>query len=125
MIGRFFRSINPVMWYLDYARERDLRLERQREFERMERSDEREMFRQTMQNMSTMVERAFESNKAQNEAFNTFLDAFKTTDRPKVREYDEDEEVKRYMERRGGTPPELAGLDKLEQFERLIDKLNS
>ncbi len=111
-------TLNPFKAYFNYIKARDLRIERQQELDRMERQD-------MLQTMSTMAERAFESSRMQSEVLKTFLDGFNTTDRPRMREYDEEAESQRYRARRQvDTPTELLGLDKLEQFERLLDRLD-
>jgi hypothetical protein len=133
--SNLLRVLNPLRPYLDYRQRRDLHLDRQRELERMERADERELFRQTIESMSRMVEKAFDVNKVQQEAFARWMASFDTTEAPKVREYDEDEDNKRYMERKGGQtprkhaeptlPPELSGLSQIQQFELLLDRMGS
>lgn len=126
--------LNPFAAWLDYKRDRDAALDRQREFERLDRAEERELFRQSISSMTLMVEKAFESSKSQNDAFKAWVDSFKTDSTPQIREWDEDADTERYLKKRGVTlksdkkvqpdlPPELAGLSKLDQFEMLLDSM--
>jgi hypothetical protein len=122
---RWLRWLNPLAGLIAYLDARRIATERRLEWERLERAEQAELFRQTITSMTGMVEKAFEANRAQNAAFEAFLAGFKTPERPKIREYDEAEQVKRFVERRGGgTPPALAGLSQLEQMEALLAKLD-
>lgn len=120
---RMLRYLNPFALWLDYKRQRDAELDRQRAQERMERAEERELFRQTIASMSVMVEKAFEANRANSEVFNTFLEGFKTDSAPQVREFDEDAELRRYFDKQNDTPEELKGLSQIDQFKALMDKM--
>lgn len=122
---RWLRWMNPIVWYLDYRQRRDLAEDRKRSEERLERMEERELYRQTLLTMASMVEKAFQSSQSQAEVFKTWMDGFQTASSPQLREYDEQEEIKRFIEKRGGTPPELAGLGQLEKFEALLNKMET
>ena len=114
-------SWNPIRDWLDLRRSQAIEEARQRELERLERQEDREILRDAILSMARVVE-------GQSQVFKSFLDSFHVTEPPRVREYDEDIDVKRYRERRvskGDLPPELAGLGKLDQFEMLLDKLNA
>ena len=112
--------------WLDYRERRAAAAQRVRDVERMERSEERQAFLTALQAMASMTEKAFETNKAQNEMFKSFLDGFKVTEMPKLRGFDEEADTQRYLEAHGyGLPPELQGLDKLEQFQAILDKLDT
>ena len=132
LVCKVFRSLNPFAHYADYRRARDLAQARQRELERMERADERELFRQTIQAMTTMVEKAFDVNKVQQEAFAKWMASFDSTEKPRVREWDEDVDNRRYVDRKDPArrdqhtlPDELSGLNQIEQFELLLNKMGS
>lgn len=135
MLSRILRAINPFAAWLDYRRQRDLQLDRQRELDRIDKAEEREMFRQAVVSMSSMVEKAFDANRVQNETFARWLASFDSPTPPRVREYDEDVDNQRYIERHGQQaprarvqptlPPELHGLSQLEQFEVLLDRMGS
>ncbi len=117
---------NPFRLWLEYRERQAIAAQHVRDVERMERSEERQAFLAANQAMASVIERAFESNKAQSEMFKSFLDGFKVTEMPKLRGFDEEADTQRYLEAHGyGLPPELEGLDKLEQFQAILDKLDT
>jgi hypothetical protein len=111
-------SLNPIRDWLDFKKQQVLEAERQRELERLERREDREILRDAILSMARVVD-------GQSQVFKSFLDSFHVTEPPRVREYDEEADVQRYKARRGALPRELEGLGQLDQFEMLIDKLNA
>lgn len=94
--------------------------------ERAERRAEREAYLAAIQSMVQMTSEAFNAQAAQSEAFRSFLDGFKITEPPQVRRFDEEADLQRYLDSRGlGLPEELQGLNRMEQYQALVDKLNS
>ena len=126
MTWTWLRSLNPFLLFLDYRRSRDAQDDRRRELDRLDRMEDRETFRHTVLTMAGMVEKAFDATRAQSEVFKEFLDSYRIAEPPRLREYDEEEEVQRYLDKKGGgIPPELAGLSKLDQFDALLNRLDS
>lgn len=101
----------------------------------MERAEQAELLRATITAMSQMVGKAFDVVKAQGDVQAKWLASFEVGTAPEIREWDEDADTRRYMDRKGGQAPrkpaaqtlpdELVGLDRLQQFEALLDRMGS
>lgn len=127
--------LNPFRPFIEARERRELAVERQRELDRLERAEDRELLRQTIESMSRMVGDAMEAVKVQGDAHARWIASFDTPTAPQIREWDEDADTSRYMERRGGQQPrppvqqtipdELIGLDRIKQFELLLDRMGS
>lgn len=90
-------TLNPLRAYFDYrVRCRELSA-RVHAVERAERRDERTAFLEAVKAMTAVSERAFDANRAQSEAFKGFIDSFKVTEVPTVREFDIDAYDDRYL----------------------------
>lgn len=101
------------------------RAERERQ-EREDRRAEREAFLTAIQSMVAMTGEAFKAQSSQAEAFKTFLEGFRITEPPVVRQFDEEADMMRYLDARGlGLPDELKDLSKMEQYQALVERLNS
>lgn len=128
-------NLNPLASYIAYRRARDIEADRRQEADRLERAEEREIQRQMILSMQAMVEKAFDASKVQSDVMAKWIGSFDTATAPQVREWDEDEDTRKYMERRGNQQPrpavkqtlptELVGLDRLQQFEALLDRMGS
>lgn len=125
---RWLRYLNPLTPLLDFWERQALRVERREELARLDRQEERELQRQSLLTLGAMIEKAFDANRSQNDALRTFLDSFRVTDQPVLREWDDAEAETRYANRMreayaegSGLPAELAGLDRIGQFEALLD----
>ena len=128
-------NLNPLASYIAYRRQRDLDEDRRQEADRLERAEEREIQRQMILSMQAMVEKAFDASKVQSDVMAKWIGSFDTGAAPVIRKWDEDEDTRKYMERRGNQQPrpavkptlpiELAGLDRLQQFEALLDRMGS
>lgn len=128
-------SLNPLRVWIDYRRQRDLAEDRRREADRLDRAEERELLRQTISSLHSTMEHAFEVSKVQADAMSKWVTSFDSGGAPEVREWDEDADTQKYLERHGGQAPrpevkstlpaELVGLSKIEQFELLLNKMGS
>lgn len=100
---------------------------RKREAEEAERKANREATQRMFELVSMMISKSFEAQTAQNEAFKSFLDGYKVTEAPVLREYDEEAELQRYMKRKQdqGMPAALANMTPFEASEALIKRLNA
>lgn len=117
------------MWWRARAEEAAARRaeieERVAALDREERRQERELFRASIESMTAMCRAAFAAQEAQQAAFAKFLASFDIGAAPQVRVWDEDEDAVRYADRLGkALPAELAGLDRVEQFKMLVDKMD-
>ena len=105
--------------------ERDLAI---RASEREERRQEREVFLAAIQSMTATTAKAFEAQQAQAALFQKFLDSFNVTEPPRIREWDEEADFQRFLDKqvaRGktGGVPELAGLDQFEAFSAVLNRM--
>src|SRR5687767_8505676 len=90
---------------------------------RAERADERAAFLATVQSMAVVTERAFDANRAQHEAFKSFLDGFKTTTSPTARPYDEEAEMERYAAERAARGASTTA-DRIMSFEKMLAEMD-
>lgn len=119
-------TLNPFRAWSEYRIRQAEIAERIAAAERLERRQEREAFLAAVTAMTSLSEKAFEANRAQNETFRTFIDGFKVTEAPTYRGYDESEADKKWLTDHGyGVPKELEGLSQMEQFQALLDRLDS
>lgn len=89
----------------------------------VERREERETFLAAIQGMTAVSTEASKANQAQATALKSFLDSFAVTSPPQRREWDEEADDKRYIEKH--LPAELKGLNQIEQFQMLLDRIDN
>lgn len=125
----FDSLLHPFRTYAAYRsreRERDLAI---REAEREERRQERQVFATAIEGMTTMTASAFAAQREQAALLQKFLDSFAITESPRLREWDEEADYNRYVEKQAAKGyvaaaiPELAGLDKYEAFKAVLDRM--
>ena len=116
---------NPFTFWIDAKRqllEAELRVKAS---EIAERQQDRQLYMTTMQQMVAMATAQSEANRAQSEAFKSFLDGFKITEAPVSRQFDETADQAKWLADHGyQVPEELKNADKLSQFQFLLDELD-
>lgn len=115
-------KLNPFRSYFEYKIRLLEAQDRSKAVERMERQEEKAAFITALDAITRVSVEAAKASQEQAKALSTFLNSFQTVDAPRVREWDEDQADKRYIE--SHLPAEMQGLDKYGQFSLLIDKLN-
>lgn len=121
-LSKFFHWLNFLGRYYDYRCRLQEIKERTEAAARLERQEERAAFLIALQSMAAVSTEAAKASQAQAAALSTFLDSFKVTTAPTARGWDEAEDNRRYVETH--LPPEMKGLDKVEQFQMLMDRLD-
>lgn len=90
--------------------------------------EEREKDREVIREGIATLKSAFDAQAEQAKVLQKYLSMFDSPAQPIVREWDEEESIKRYLESRAesnGVPVELAGLSQLEAFDKLLERLDS
>jgi hypothetical protein len=118
----FLVGLNPFRRYFEYKIRLLEAQERIEAAARAEKAEERAAFLAAITSISQVSIEAARTSQAQAKALSTFLDSFKVTEAPQLREWDPEANDKRYLEKH--YPEALKGLDKFDQFSLLIDKLN-
>jgi hypothetical protein len=84
------------------------------------KGEQRNLDRDLQREALGVLREVFASQRAQNEAFKTFLDGFKVTEPPILREYDEDAELTRLLAAR-----KAAEMPSPDDFRALLAHLDS
>lgn len=120
-LTNILNRLNPFKNYYEYRIRVLETQERLQHIERAERQEEKAAFLAALQSITTVAVESSKASQAQANALSTFLDSFKAIDTPKVREWDEDEANRRYVEKH--MPAEMQGLDNVDRFQLLLDKV--
>lgn len=91
--------------------------ERREELDRLERRDQLDLLRSVVMEMSASIQ-------SQNKVMAGFLEGFKSSGTPQMREYDESEEIERYLDRRA-TPSTSSPEKQLHMLETLLSKIDT
>lgn len=92
---------------------------------------DREGFLKAMQAMTDVTLEAIRASREQSGVLQRFLDGFSVIDPPKVREWDDEADLERYVQRQAAKGkvipgvPELAGLGEFESFKAILDRIDS
>ena len=114
--------INPFSKYFEYKL-RILEIQQRLEHaERAERQEERQAFLTAIQATAMVSVEASKASQNQALALNTFLNSFNVTSQPTLREWDEEADNARYIEKH--VPKGVITNDKLESFENLLQKMD-
>lgn len=86
---------------------------------------EREADRQLVREGIDALKSAFDAQAKVADVFKTYLDSFSIPSAPLVREWDEVEDTKNYLERTGrALPDELKGLNQFDQFSAILARMD-
>lgn len=89
-----------------------------------ERQAERDALLAAMTAVQTVAEKALTTATQLASTSQSFLDSFRITEAPQVRQFDEQKDYERYLKDHGyATPKELDGLNQMDQFKVLLDRL--
>lgn len=89
------------------------------------KSAEREADRALIRDAIMVLGGAFDAQSKTADVMKEFLASFNTPGVPIIREWDELEDAKKYLERTGrALPDELKGLNQFDQFSRVLAKMD-
>lgn len=96
------------------------------EWKSAEREADRQLIRDGLNALQTAFQAQSIASQAQAKVFQDFLASFQIGGQPSLREWDEAENTAKYFERTGRVyPDELKGLSMIDQFELLLDKIDT
>lgn len=81
--------------------------------------------------MKVVTAAALAASERQSATLQSFLDGFQILEPPKIREWDEEADTQRYIEKQAAlgrdipAVPELAGLDQFESFGAILARMES
>lgn len=118
----FLVGLNPFFHYFEYQIRVAEVKERVDAAVRAEKAEERAAFLAAINSMTQVAVESARATQAQARTLSVFLDSFKVTEAPVLREWDPEANDRRYLEKH--YPQELQGLPEIEKFQLLIDRLN-